>query len=137
MFCHVSVHDPFLLYLMIGEGIDFIQRSINTLPNIVMPRDTSLGSRLMFNEFRMRTVIATYKQSTLPRIVGGSIQTLGIHPDGRFIGSAAQFPHHRAGLEFGFWPPLARKSEIIAPVPSLPSFQIKNRRSTSAPVREP
>jgi hypothetical protein len=69
-------------YILIGDALREVCASANTVPGLRIPSDpTHLGPRLGFLKMEIETTATFYRCSTLSRVIGGKVATLGILPD--------------------------------------------------------
>ncbi|HVU17386.1 MAG TPA: hypothetical protein VHD32_10695 [Candidatus Didemnitutus sp.] len=69
-------------YILIGEALRNVCTSVNAVPGLRIPSDpTRIGPRLGFLKMEIETAAAFYKCSTMSRVIGGKVLTLGIRPD--------------------------------------------------------
>jgi hypothetical protein len=69
-------------YILIGEALREVSAAVNAVPGLKVPSDpTKIGPRLGFLKMEIETAAAFYKCSTLSRVIGGKVLTLGIRPD--------------------------------------------------------
>jgi hypothetical protein len=71
-------------YILIGDALREVSSSANAVPGLRIPSDpTQLGPRVGFLKMEIETTAMFYRCSTLSRVIGGKVSTLGIYPDNR------------------------------------------------------
>ena len=73
-------------FVIISIGLAQICGTLNTIPGVSVPREPgALGPRIGFMKVMMETVINIYQCSSMSKIIGGKVMTLGIKPDGTYL----------------------------------------------------
>jgi hypothetical protein len=73
-------------FVLIAGAMDLVRIGLNTVPGVSIPRKPSeIGARIGYLHLLMQTVIRTYHCSTMNRIIGGSISSLGITRSGTYF----------------------------------------------------
>jgi hypothetical protein len=72
-------------FVLIAGAMDMVRIGLNTVPGVSIPRKPDqIGARIGYLHMLMQTVIRTYHCSTMNRIIGGQISSLGITPNGTY-----------------------------------------------------
>lgn len=84
----ITSNGDFTTYSVIARKLMETCDILRTIPNVHIPRDsTKVGSRVALLALMMRTVMSIHKLSSLSKGIGGEISTLGIGPNGKYVGS--------------------------------------------------
>ena len=79
---YTTRNGDFATYILISDAIKLACISLGKSPGVSVPADpTKLGPRLGYLKMLLEVVSHIYKCSTMPRIVGGKISSLGIKPN--------------------------------------------------------
>jgi hypothetical protein len=95
---YITRNGDYFPYLLISDGINFTQQTLQ-LSGISLPANPDrLGSRLGYLSLVMQTVIAIYGCSSLTEVVGGYVTALGITRNAAYLESTrkTKFPVLRA-----------------------------------------
>jgi hypothetical protein len=69
-------------YILIGQALREVSAAANAVPDLRVPSDpTQIGPRVGFLKMEIETAAAFYKCSTMSRVIGGKVLTLGIRPN--------------------------------------------------------
>ena len=83
---YITRNGDYSAYIVISEAIGVACNYLNTFQNVSIPRKSDdIGVRVGFLKLVMETVINIYKCSSLPRVIGGKVHTLGIKSDGTYL----------------------------------------------------
>ena len=73
-------------FIIISNGLTQICQTLSTIPGVSVPRQQGdLGPRVGFLKILTETVINIYKCSSMSKVIGGKVMTLGIRPDGTYL----------------------------------------------------
>jgi hypothetical protein len=73
-------------FIIIAGGLKNICDTLNTIPGVSVPRYAHvLEPRVGFLKIVMETVINIYKCSSMSKVIGGKVMSLGIKPDGTYL----------------------------------------------------
>ncbi len=80
---YITRNGDYFLYAVISTYIQHALQYINLIPNVSMPRDPSkLNSRKGFLHTILETMVRLYRCSNRSQIIGGTVSSLGIGPEG-------------------------------------------------------
>lgn len=80
---YLTRNGEYFLYAVIMQHLERAFQYINLIPQVSIPRDPSkLNSRKGFLHIMLETMVRLYRCSNQSRIIGGSVTSLAIGPDG-------------------------------------------------------
>lgn len=80
---YITRNGDFYIYATLWEQMQYAFQYINLIPNVSIPRDSSrISSRKGFLHTILEMIIRLYRCSNQSRIIGGTVVSLGIGPNG-------------------------------------------------------
>lgn len=80
---YITRNGAFFIYAVLWHHMQYALQYINLIPNVSLPRDmTDLNSRKGFLHTMLEMMIRFYRCSNQSRIIGGTVASLGIGPNG-------------------------------------------------------
>ena len=83
---HTTVNGEYANFIMIYNGLDRIFKTLNSMPGVLIPRNPDqLGPRVGFLKTVIEIMIDIYKCSSMSKVIGGKVRTLGIRADQTYL----------------------------------------------------
>ncbi len=80
---YITRNGAFFIYAVLWHHMQYALQYINLIQNVSLPRDMSdLNSRKGFLHIMLEMIIRLYRCSNQSRIIGGTVTSLGIGPNG-------------------------------------------------------
>ncbi len=82
---YITRNGSFFIYALIWDHLLRALRIINLIPGVAIPRSRTLAGRKGFLHTILEIMVKLYSCSNQGRIIGGSVKSLGIGPDGYIL----------------------------------------------------